>query len=73
MPRTATAVRLDELDELYETAQLADQLHISARTLEGWRHRGTGPRFVKAGRRVLYRKSAVERWLHAIAKDHTRA
>jgi hypothetical protein len=39
---------------------LARRLHISPRTLEGWRWRGEGPRFVKAGGRVLYRLEDVE-------------
>jgi predicted site-specific integrase-resolvase len=40
--------------------ELARRLGISPRTLEGWRWRGTGPCFVKAGGRVLYRLEDVE-------------
>ena len=42
---------------------LADRLEISERTLERMRTEGTGPRFAKAGRRVLYRLADVEEWL----------
>jgi hypothetical protein len=40
--------------------ELARRLKLSPRTLEGWRWRGEGPRFVKAGGRVLYRLEDVE-------------
>jgi predicted DNA-binding transcriptional regulator AlpA len=32
-------------------------------TLYAWRHKGIGPPSVRAGRRVLYRRSDVEKWL----------
>ena len=43
--------------------QLAGFLNISIRTLERWRVEGVGPAYVKAGRRVLYRREDVESWL----------
>jgi Helix-turn-helix domain len=43
--------------------QLADFLSISERSLERQRSEGAGPRFHKAGRRVLYRWDDVEEWL----------
>jgi hypothetical protein len=33
---------------------------ISERTLEGWRSRGLGPRYVKVGGRVVYRLADIE-------------
>ena len=42
-----------------ETAKL---LRLSERTLERYRVSGFGPRFVKAGRRVLYRPADIEAW-----------
>jgi predicted site-specific integrase-resolvase len=71
--RTNTAAAaVDELDDLYDTSQLAEQLHVAARTLEDWRFKGQGPAFVKAGHRVLYRKSAIERWLHQQTQTQTK-
>lgn len=35
---------------------------ISVRTLANWRCLGIGPRFTKAGGRILYPISAVEEW-----------
>ena len=47
-------------DAHFRQRDLARRLGLSPRTLEGWRWRGTGPRFVKAGGRVLYRLEDVE-------------
>lgn len=35
----------------------------SPRTLETWRVRGGGPRFLKVGRRVAYRRRDLDAWL----------
>lgn len=42
--------------------QLAERLHCRLTTLAMWRVRGTGPRFIKAGRKVLYPLVEVEKW-----------
>ncbi len=51
------------LSEYLIQQQAAELLHISVRTLERMRLEGTGPRFLKAGRRVLYSRLAIEQWL----------
>ncbi|MFT6583403.1 MAG: excisionase family DNA binding protein [Alphaproteobacteria bacterium] len=43
--------------------EAAEVLRLSERTLEKQRLEGNGPKFVKAGRRVLYRDSDLEAWL----------
>lgn len=43
--------------------EAAETLRLSDRTLERMRLDGTGPKFMKAGRRVLYRYSDLEAWL----------
>ena len=45
--------------------KLATELDLSERTLERMRTDGSGPRFAKAGKKVLYRRSDVEAWLQA--------
>ena len=35
------------------------------------RYRGTGPTFVKVGRKVFYRRTDVESWLDSQAKTRT--
>ena len=42
--------------------EAARVLRLSPRTLERYRVSGMGPRFVKTGRRVLYRYSDIESW-----------
>lgn len=51
------------LEELLTQKRLAKKLNQSERTLERWRVEGTGPAFVKAGRKVLYLPQDVEDWL----------
>jgi excisionase family DNA binding protein len=55
--------------QLLDTAAVVAWLDVPARTVEDWRHRGGGPRFVKVGRHVRYRREDVTHWLNA----HTRA
>lgn len=43
-----------------DQAQLAERWHISPRTLEQWRWRGTGPRYLKLGGLVVYRLADIE-------------
>ena len=51
------------MEELLSTDDLAEVLQESPRSVERKRSEGTGPEFIKAGRRVLYRPSAVEDWI----------
>ena len=51
--------------DLLDTAELADLLHASERTVIRWRMQRTGPAWIKAGGRVLYRRGDVDRWLDA--------
>lgn len=51
--------------------EAADLLRLSPRSLEGFRYRGGGPRYSKAGRRVLYRRTDIEAWIERQARDNT--
>lgn len=44
---------------------LARELGVSVDTLSRWEARGAGPPLTRVGRRVLYRRGAVEDWLRA--------
>jgi len=46
-----------------DTRAAADFLGVSARTLEGFRVRGGGPRFAKIGGSVRYRIASLEEYL----------
>lgn len=47
------------------TQEAADHLGLSVSLLEKLRVRGTGPKYLKLGRAVRYRKEALESWLDA--------
>lgn len=51
------------MEALLTPTQLAEMLVVPAGTLVQWRHKGTGPRSIKVGRHVRYRRSDVEKWL----------
>ncbi len=36
---------------------------ISARTLQRWRQRGFGPKFLRVGNSIRYRQSDLDEWL----------
>lgn len=45
------------------TAELSLQYGFSVGTLRYWRHRGYGPACFSLGRKVVYRRAAVEAWI----------
>ena len=45
--------------------EVAAVLRLSPRTLERHRLAGTGPAYVKLGRRVIYKQASVEAWAAA--------
>ena len=51
------------MTQLLTTAQVAEIVHAPEDTIRYWRSRGTGPRYARVGKRVLYRAADVERWL----------
>lgn len=50
-------------DELFDTEAVARFAGLSPVTLRKWRMTGAGPRFVRLGRAVRYRKAAVDAFL----------
>lgn len=53
--------------ELLTPKQAATLLHLSPRTLEGFRRRGDGPKFSKLGdgrsARILYPRAEIDAWI----------
>jgi excisionase family DNA binding protein len=49
--------------EYLTTEELADKLRTSPETVRYWRHEQKGPRSFKVGRRVLYAREDVERFI----------
>ena len=58
-------------NQLLTQKRLSDLIDVSERSLERWRVEGTGPAFVKAGRKVLYRPDDVDDWLIASRRKST--
>lgn len=51
--------------KLLTTREVAEALRIPEATIRYWRHTGTGPKSVKLGRRVMYRREDVEAYVDA--------
>lgn len=58
-------------DPLLETAKLVEMTGTTPQFWENLRTTGGGPEFIKVGRLVRYRKSAVDRWLLARTVNST--
>ena len=57
---------IDEInpnDPLMRSAAVAEYLGVVIPALEKWRQLGTGPDYIKVGRLVRYKKSALDEWL----------
>jgi len=52
-----------EYPPLLSSFDAADYLKIPRQTLAMWRHKGVGPAYVKVGRRVMYRRIDLDRWI----------
>lgn len=58
---------IDELPDLSSRAELAAYTGIAPQTLARWASEGTGPKFIKIGAAVRYRKVDVLEFLEAQA------
>jgi excisionase family DNA binding protein len=56
---------------LYTEKQVAELLTMSNRTLQDWRVKGGGPKFMKIGSSVRYRKSDLLEWLKKRERRNT--
>jgi predicted DNA-binding transcriptional regulator AlpA len=63
----ATSIATTDPDAALNEAQVAEFLGVSVRTLQAWRVRGGGPRYVKIGRSVRHQR----RELVAFQQSHT--
>ena len=57
--------------QLLTQKRLSQLIDVSERTLERWRVEGSGPPFVKAGRKCLYRVEDIDGWLLASRRSST--
>jgi len=61
LPQQASVVD----DELWRPSRVNRETGIALGTLAYWRSVGTGPKFGKLGKNVVYRRSDLEQWLNA--------
>lgn len=55
----------EDPDRIMTTAAVSAETGIPEATLRYWRHRDEGPESFKLGRRVVYKRSAVNAWIAA--------
>lgn len=60
---TASLATLLALGELSSTDDLARYLQVPKKTVYAWNSAGTGPRLVRIGKYVRYRREDVQAWL----------
>lgn len=66
------------MNELLTLDEVAATIHTPVGTLRFWRHKDTGPKSFKIGRRVMYRAEDVQAWVteqyetnqRTIVKEH---
>ena len=59
------------LEEAIDTKAASKLTGVPVQTLETWRSRGGGPKFLKLGRVVRYRRRALYEWMAARERRHT--
>jgi hypothetical protein len=57
------------LSQFFTKEELADELGRNMRTLDRWDVLGIGPPRTLVGRKILYRRVSVERWLASQERD----
>ena len=57
--------------DFLDSNQAAGYLGLKRTTLEAWRCRGGGPKFVKLGRLVKYRRSDLDEFIEARVRSNT--
>ena len=56
------------LDAYYDEDEAAKQLRVSVRDLRAWRQQQRGPGWLKIGKSVFYKISAIEAWLKTLER-----
>ncbi len=62
---------MNMLNDNLTTEEAAKYLRLKTQTLEAWRLSGRGPTFLKLGRRVIYQREALERFMSECQRTST--
>ena len=49
---------------------LAERMGVPLKTVYGWNHKGTGPRYIRVGKHVRYKLADVVAWENALYADN---
>jgi hypothetical protein len=60
------------LEDFLTKEELAAELHRNPRTLDRWEVLGMGPPRTPVGRKILYRRASVQKWLAAQEQHYGR-
>lgn len=52
-----------EEQDVLTTGEAAKYIRHSVRTMIRWRQERVGPPFIQCGKKILYRKQSLDRWL----------
>jgi hypothetical protein len=61
------------VEPLITQADAATYLHVGERTLERWRVTGTGPEYVKVGKKVFYTAPLLVEFVDKCQRQSTKA
>lgn len=59
-----------DTDPLLTQGQAAELLTVAPETLERWRQQLCGPRYIRLGRLIRYRRSAIEQYITEQTIEH---
>ena len=71
MKRIESTAEPTQLEQLRDQGWAARLLGCSTKTLEAWRCKGLGPRFVRCSRLVRYRESDLRVWIEENVRRST--
>jgi predicted DNA-binding transcriptional regulator AlpA len=60
---------MEQTSQLLTEAQAAELLQMKAQTLNKWRMRGRGPRYLKLSKKIRYDRADVAAWIAKNAVD----
>jgi predicted DNA-binding transcriptional regulator AlpA len=68
---SAAGTDMDNIETLLISREAAKLLRLSERTVERHRVAGTGPRFIRLGRAIRYRRRDLLDWIERAARHST--
>jgi excisionase family DNA binding protein len=64
---------VDSDDRLLSVDEVALLLGVPVATIYAWRYRGTGPRGLRVGRHLRYRRCDINAWIHQQLEESGKA